>query len=100
MFSSSTRLHLKKILERIASGEEISLQERIYVDKFADKNQSVAVCLKRAHLMQQKPKAPNEIEQLMADLGLGSKDPQAIFNPKKDDIGEWFTGAPSWLGRS
>ena len=100
MFSISTRLHLKNILERIATGSEISLQERIYINKFADQNQSVAICLKKASRMQKNQNTTNEIDQLLNDLELGSSDPQSVFKPKVDDLGEWFSGAPSWLARS
>ncbi len=100
MLSTSTRLRLKDILRRIALGEEVSLQERVYINKFADQNQTVATCLSRANHLQQKQNTTNGIDHLLCDLGLGSSDPQSTYRPKRDDLGEWFSGAPSWLGRS
>lgn len=100
MLSTSTRLRLKDILQRIASGKEVSLEERIYVDKFADKNQTIASCLRRANRLQQKQEVTNGIDHLLNDLDLIVSDPHSSYHPKIDDIGEWFGGAPSWLVRS
>ena len=100
MLSTSTRLRLKDILQRISTGKEVSLQERIYLEKFADNNQTIATCLRRANRLQQNKKVTNDIDNLLNDLDLDSSDPQSSYRPKIDDIGEWFTGAPSWLGRS
>ena len=100
MLSTSTRFRLKGILERIAAGEEVSLQERIYVGKFADQNQTVATCLRRAQRAQVKKGNTNELDDLADGLGLVSTDPESIYQPKTDDLGEWFSEAPSWLGRS
>ncbi len=101
MLSSSTSNQIKRILERIAAGSEISFQERALVDEFADKNQTVANWLKRARRMQMGSNLqPNQIDHLLNDLDLGSPDPDTNFKPNDDDLGEWFCGAPSWLGRS
>ena len=40
------------------------------------------------------------VDQLINNLDLGFADPKDNFNPENDDLGEWFSGAPSWLGRS
>ena len=100
MISTSTRLLLKDILQRIATGKEVTLQERIYLGKFADRNQTVANSLRRANRLQQKQELTNGIDHLLNDLDLGSADPQASYKPASDDLGEWFSGAPSWLVRS
>ena len=100
MLSASTRLRLKDILQRMATGKEVSLPERIYLGKFADRHQSVSTSLRRATRLQQKQKLTNGIDHLLNQLDLGPSDPQSSYKPKTDDLGEWFTGAPSWLGRS
>ena len=100
MFSQTIRLRLQEILSRVANGQEISLQERLYLDKFADRDQKVSSWFKRALRLQQQNKASNGIDELLADLDLCSPDPQSIYHPEEDDLGEWFGGAPSWLGRS
>ncbi len=100
MLSSDSRLQLERILKRIASGKEVSLGERIYVDKFADQNQTVSNWLKRARRLQQQGGSHNDIDHLLTALDIGSADPNANYNPKEDDLGDWFGGAPSWLVRS
>lgn len=42
MLTPTTRLRLQGILDRIAADESVSLAERIYVQKFADRDASVA----------------------------------------------------------
>ncbi len=100
MFSSDIRLRLMDILEKIATGKEVSLNERLYVESFADQDQSIASCLHKAQRLQQNRKSSNEIDQLLDSLELGPNDPHSSYKPKTDDLGEWFSGAPSWLGRS
>ncbi len=100
MLPTSTRLRLQDILERVAKGNEVNLEERIYLHKFADRDQTVASWLKRAKRLQQKEQSKDGIDHLLNELDLGSPDPQNIYRPEEDDLGEWFGGAPSWLGRS
>ena len=100
MFSITTRKRLKNILERVSHGKTISLKDRIYLSKHADQNQTVSNCLRKAQLTQQKSTPSNSIDQLLNNLDLYPTDPQSTFNRKEDDLGEWFCGAPSWLGRS
>ena len=100
MFSTSPRFRIKDILDRIASGEEVDLQERIFLDGFADKNQTVATCLRKAQRFQQKRESIHDIDDLLNGLDLVSNDPHSSYSPKSDDLGEWFSGAPSWLVRS
>jgi len=45
MLTPSTRLRLQAILDRIGSDQPVTLQERIYVQKFADRDQGVAAGL-------------------------------------------------------
>ena len=100
MLSTATRLRLQEILLRIANQREVSLNERVYLHKFADRDQTVARWLHRARKMQLKNGSTEGVDKLLEDLSLGSTDPQENFNPENDDLGDWFSGAPSWLGRS
>jgi hypothetical protein len=100
MLSTSTRLRLQAILERIARGQPVSLSERVYVQKFADRDPTVASWLRRARRRQQAQEPGDGIEQLLADLDLGSPEPDEGFRPGEDDLGDWFSGAPPWLRRS
>ncbi len=100
MLSTSNQVRLKDILQRVAKGEEVNLQERIYLGKLADQNPTIETCLRRAKRMQQNQTAIDKIDLLLNDLDLGASDPQSSFKPKIDDLGEWFSGAPSWIARS
>ncbi|MCP9849281.1 hypothetical protein [Cyanobium sp. Morenito 9A2] len=48
MLTSTTRLRLQAIIERIGNDQPVSLGERIYLQKFADRDQAVAGWLWRA----------------------------------------------------
>ena len=100
MLSRDTRLRLQEILARVASDQPVSLNERIYIHKFADRNQTVATWLHRARREQQKLQPQDGIDQLLDALQLGSSEPDDHYCSEDDDLGEWFGGAPSWLGRS
>ncbi len=99
MLSQATRLKLQSIIRLIASGKEVSLRDRIYVHKFADTNQTVASWLNKARYSQ-KNKNNDHIDHLLNELSICSPDPDSTYKPDEDDLGEWFSGAPTWLGRS
>jgi hypothetical protein len=105
MLTPSTRLRLQGILERIGSDQPVSLQERIYVQKFADRDQGVAAWLLQARRrqLQQLPQdsmARDGIDHLLEQMNLGPADPDASYRPGEDDIEGWFGGAPGWVRRS
>ena len=100
MLSGLTHQKIQGILTKISKGEQITLEERIYVDQHADKNQEISSKLKRARRQQQGESFSDPIDLLLNNLDLGTADPESNYIPGEDDIGEWFSGAPSWLGRS
>jgi hypothetical protein len=100
MLSTPTRLRLQAILDRIARGQPVSLGERVYVQKFADRDHTVASWLRRARRRQLSDDSDDGIDRLLADLDLGSVEPDDRFRPGEDDLGDWFSGAPPWLRRS
>ena len=53
MLSTGTRLRLKEILARLANGEEVGLQERFFLQKHADRDQSIRASLNKAKRSQQ-----------------------------------------------
>tara|TARA_B100000945_G_scaffold265704_1_gene225242 strand:+ start:517 stop:765 length:249 start_codon:yes stop_codon:yes gene_type:complete len=81
-------------------GKEVTLEERIYINKFATKNRNVSSWLRKASLLQRKQPVSNEIDELLNGLDLSSDEPYSTYNPDRDDLGEWFSGAPSWIRRS
>ena len=100
MLSTTTRIRLQDILSRIAQGQEVSLSERVYLHKFADRDQTVYSWLNKARRMQQNENPIDPVDNLLYDLNLGSADPNSSYTPEEEDLGDWFGGAPSWLGRS
>ena len=100
MLTTSSRLRILEIIQRLSNGDEVTLQERINLKKYASRDQTVYSWLKKALRFQQKIKSSNPIDQLIDNLDLGSSDPHSTFNPETDDLGDWFSGAPSWVRRS
>ena len=100
MLTTSTRLRIQEILTRIAKGKEVTLDERIYINKHASNNQNVSAWLRKASYLQRNKLIPNSSDELLNGLDLCSSDPYSTFNPEQDDLGEWFSGAPSWIRRS
>ena len=100
MLTPSTRLRLQDIIGRISDSQPISLSERIYVQKFADRDASVWSWLRRAQRTQQRGEPDTELERFMVQMDLGESSDSRPFNPNRDDLGDWFSGAPNWLRRS
>jgi hypothetical protein len=102
MLTPSTRLRLQAIISRIADCQPVSLQERILVQKYADRDPTVWSWLRRARRQQQQPQAaPRDgLDGFLAQMDLGEPGSQGAFDPRRDDLGDWFSGAPEWLRRS
>ncbi len=100
MLTTSTRIRIQEILTRISTGNEVSLEERIYINKFASKNPNVSTWLRKASRIQRNQPVFNQIDELLNGLDLNSLEPHSTYNPDRDDLGEWFSGAPSWIRRS
>ena len=100
MLTTSSRLRIQEILNRLAKGDQVTLEERIYINKYATKNQNVSTWLRKASLIQRNRHKSNPIDELLNGLDLSSDEPHSTYNPDRDDLGEWFSGAPSWIRRS
>ena len=100
MLTTSARLRIQEILRRIAKDREVTLEERIYINKYASRNQNVSAWLRKASNLQRNKINSDPIDELLNGLDLCSSEPHSTFNPDKDDIGEWFSGSPSWIRRS
>jgi hypothetical protein len=101
MLSPKTRLMLQDILTRLSRSEEVSLKERIVVQKYADRNSTVYSWLRKARSIQQKGHLEQgSISGFMQNLNLAGQDPDDHFNSSRDDIGDWFQGSPGWVRRS
>lgn len=100
MLTPSTRLRLQDIIGRIADSQPISLSERIYVQKFADRDASVWSWLRRAQRKQRRGEPQTDLERFMVQMELEEPSDSRGFDPSREDLGDWFSGAPSWLKRS
>jgi len=102
MFTPEKRLHLQGILRRLATGQNVTLEERIDLQRHADRDPTVAACLRRARRRQQRRQLTTGkgVDALLDQLDLNDRDPDSSFDPEQDDLGDWFSGAPSWLRRS
>ena len=101
LLSNQKRLKIQGIIKRISQDQRISLQERIYVEKFAQHNSTIALWLKKANSFRKNGlKNDNGIDNLLQSFGINGLDKENHFNPNEDDISDWFGGAPDWLRRS
>tara|TARA_B100000579_G_scaffold430911_1_gene445117 strand:- start:1773 stop:2075 length:303 start_codon:yes stop_codon:yes gene_type:complete len=100
MLSTKSRLRIQEILTRISKGNQVTLEERIYINKYATKNQNVAIWLRKATRIQRNQPISDPLSELLNGLDLNSDEPHSTYNPDLDDLGEWFSGAPSWIRRS
>ena len=101
MLTTTTRLKLQDILTRLSKNEEVSLDERILVQKYADRNSTVWHWLRKARSIQVK----GNLEQssmggFMQQMNLPGQTNEDHFKGSQDDLGEWFQGSPQWVRRS
>ena len=97
MITTTTRLRLQNICARIAQGESVSLTERVYLQKFAERDRSVLSWMNRAQRRQQQG-AVTGLDKLLIDMDLGNCDPGDMHR-RSDDLSEWFGNADPWLRR-
>ena len=101
LFSNQKRLKIRGILERIAQDKSITLEERIYIEKFAHQNSTISLWLKKANSYRRHGiKNEGGIDNLLQSFGMDGLNKENHFNPNDDDISDWFSGAPGWLKRS
>ena len=99
--SNQKRLKIQGIIKRIAQDKNISLEERIYVEKFAKHNSTISLWLKKAKSFRRDGiKNDGGIDYLLQSLGIDGLNKENHFNSNEDDISDWFGGAPGWLRRS
>ena len=101
LLSNQKRLKIQGIIKRISRDQEISLGDRIYIEKFAKHNSTISLWLKKAYSFRRNGiKDDNGIDNLLQSFGIDGLNEENHFNPNKDDISDWFGGAPGWLRRS
>jgi len=101
LLSNQKRLKIQGIIKRIAQDKSITLEERIYIEKFAQHNSTISHLLKQANSYRRiGMKNDSGIDTLLQLFGIDGLNKENHFNPNEDDISDWFGGAPSWLRRS
>ena len=101
LLSNQKRLKIKEIIKRISLDKEISLKERIYIEKYAKHNSTISLWLKKANTIRRHGlQSEGSINGLLQSLGIDGLDTENDFNPNKDDISDWFGSAPDWIKRS
>jgi len=99
--TNKTRLKIKDIVKRISVDKPVSLEERIYVEKFAKHNSTICTWLKKANSLRRYGKQNSDgINGLIQSLVLDGLETESHFDPKNDDIADWFSGSPDWVRRS
>jgi hypothetical protein len=93
MLSTSYRVRLEKIAEKIANREEVSLEDMIWAEKLSKSNQSAASILRRARRKAANPDMTEDnLDGFLNALDLGDPDPtrhKTGFN-SVDEIADWF----------
>ena len=96
MLTTATRLRIQDILRRVAQGQSVSLQDRIYVNKFAEHDRTVNSWVNRARRMQLQQAPSKGLDGFLTDLDLGSEEEGDQY---RGDLGDWFGNASPWLRR-
>ena len=92
MLSTQYRLRLEAICEKIVLGEDVSLPDMIWAEKFAKSHTTARDWLQKARRQSAQDIEEGTIDDFMNRMGLGDPDPS---NHKKgftdaDDIRSWF----------
>ena len=102
MLSTEIRLRLENIAKRIEKGEEVSLTEMQWAQKWGDHNRSAASILNKARRVAVQGVAERDsLDELLQGLDLGDPDPTThLVGPQTPDaLADWFRKKDSddWL---
>ena len=101
LLSNQKRLIIQDIIKRISLDKEVSLKERIIVEKYAQHNSTISCWLKKANSYRRYGiKNKNSLNGLIQSLGIEGLDSEKHFDQDKEDLSDWFGGSPDWLRRS
>lgn len=100
MLSTSMRLKVQFICERISVGAPVELNDIAWIQKLADRNPTVASSLRKARRASIQPNSPNEgLDAFMVDMDLGDPDPSNHLVGPQDPVtlAEWFSNRQAWF---
>ena len=93
MLSSSYRIRLIEICDRIANQEEVSLSDVIWAEKLGRANRSAGSILRKARRKAANPEMTEDsLDGFLNALDLGDPDPRNHRTKFEsvDDIADWF----------
>ena len=99
--NNQKRLKIQSIVKRISLDKEVTLEERIFVEKYAKHSSTISFWLRKANSIRRYgDQSEMGINSLLQSLGIDGLDQESHFNKDKDDISEWFGDSPEWIKRS
>lgn len=93
MLSTQTRLRLEQIASRIENGEEVSLEDMIFAEKWSKANQSAAGIIRRARRVAVQGKGKEgSLDEFMQIMDIGNPDPASHLDSSMsvDDLYNFF----------
>ena len=76
------------------------MDERIYVEKLSKHNSTILTWLKKNSLRRYGKQNSDGINGLIKNLRLDGLETENNFDPKNDDLADWFSGSSDWVRRS
>jgi len=92
MLSTTYRLRLEFICKCIANGEEVKLDDMVWVQKLAKANTTANEMLKKARRQSSQDIQEGSMDDFMNRMGLGDPDPSNYKTgfDSAEDIRDWF----------
>ena len=92
MLSTEYRLRLEFICQRIATNQEVALDEMIWANKLAKANRSAGELLRRARRQSRNDIQEGGIDDFLNRMDLGDPDPSNHSSGfgSADEISDWF----------
>ena len=92
MLSTEYRLRLEFICQRIATNQEVALDEMIWANKLAKANRSAGEMLRRARRQSRNDIQEGGIDDFLNRMDLGDPDPSnhSTGFGSADEISDWF----------
>jgi len=92
MLSTAYRLRLEFICKCIANGEEVKLDDMVWVQKLAKANTTANEMLKKARRQSSQDIQEGSMDDFMNRMGLGDPDPSNYKTgfDSAEDIRDWF----------
>jgi hypothetical protein len=93
MLSTKVRLRLEEIAQNIMSGEEVSLEDMIFAEKWSNVNRSASEIIRKARRIAIQGKGKEgSLDEFMQIMDLGNPDPSTHLDSSMgvDDLYNFF----------